>query len=396
EWADALQANSEESSAVALAKGTGWQWMSVPQSVHNSWICQTRVGEFGTVIFSSQSYAVGSACYYSCEPGYKLVGSIRRNCLPTGRWSHSIPQCQPVDCGSLEEWSEGAIILLNRSTTFRSIAEYRCRHGTYMSKLSPTHRFCGSDSLWSTPVPFCSLVECGKPQNVTNGNVYCSSTTFNSTATYVCDPKFRLVGAHRIYCNESGRWHPAAPLCYDEEAIRAISDSSSVSITAVAITMLSVLVALAIAVRIVVHCCVSSSLSLESFVEHKCASPRPLVYAAPSQVNDSHIYYASTGAATTEIELPSQLVRVHHLPNGNVHVTLPNLRPMTRCPPHLSTRPEELNIEELEMRSTHPLSNSPTPSQLLYSFDDEPFYDLPPDDDSLYEEVRQTHANTGT
>uniref|UniRef100_A0A915BQ63 Sushi domain-containing protein n=1 Tax=Parascaris univalens TaxID=6257 RepID=A0A915BQ63_PARUN len=232
-----------------------------------------------------------------------------------------------------------------------------------MSKLSPTHRFCGSDSLWSTPVPFCSLVECGKPQNVTNGNVYCSSTTFNSTATYVCDPKFRLVGAHRIYCNESGRWHPAAPLCY---------------------------------VRIVVHCCVSSSLSLESFVEHKCASPRPLVYAAPSQVNDSHIYYASTGAATTEIELPSQLVRVHHLPNGNVHVTLPNLRPMTRCPPHLSTRPEELNIEELEMRSTHPLSNSPTPSQLLYSFDDEPFYDLPPDDDSLYEEVRQTHANTGT
>uniref|UniRef100_A0A914R5B4 Sushi domain-containing protein n=1 Tax=Parascaris equorum TaxID=6256 RepID=A0A914R5B4_PAREQ len=61
---------------------------------------------------------------------------------------------------------------------------------------------------------FLEVVECGKPQNVTNGNVYCSSTTFNSTATYVCDPKFRLVGAHRIYCNESGRWHPAAPLCY--------------------------------------------------------------------------------------------------------------------------------------------------------------------------------------
>lgn len=43
EWADALQANNEESSAVALAKGAGWQWMSIPQSVYNSWICQTSI-----------------------------------------------------------------------------------------------------------------------------------------------------------------------------------------------------------------------------------------------------------------------------------------------------------------------------------------------------------------
>ncbi|KHN70725.1 hypothetical protein Tcan_10280 [Toxocara canis] len=127
-------------------------------------------------------------------------------------------------------------------------------------------------------------------------------------------------------------------------------------------------------------------LSSEALQERKYISTRPIVYAAASQITDSNIYYASTGMHTTEIELPPHLVGVQHLPHENIHVTLPHLRPVSRSSLAIAMRAEQLDVEHLEMRSNHlTFTASPTPSQVLYSFDDEPIYDMPPDDDTLYE-----------
>ncbi len=82
--------------------------------------------------------------------------------------------------------------------------------------------------------------------------------------------------------------------------------------------------------------------------------------------------------------MPPQLLSLQQLPNGNIHLTLPPLRPMVR--------PRLTQFVGLSRPSPVPppcLSSSPTPSQLLYSFDaDEPIYDTPPDENH-YEELGQ-------
>ncbi|VDM36920.1 unnamed protein product [Toxocara canis] len=206
------------------------------------------------------------------------IGRARRNCLATGRWSNAIPQCQPVDCGPLEEWSEGSVTLLNGSTTFQSIAEYRCSRVTYLSSLSPTHRICGQDSVWSTRLPFCSPFD---------GPI---GFTLNAS---IADKWKAYLRVKRYSVNRKSKsMHVAFT---DEEAI-----------------------------------CALDVLSSEALQERKYISTRPIVYAAASQITDSNIYYASTGMHTTEIELPPHLVGVQHLPHENIHVTLPHLRPVSR------------------------------------------------------------------
>ena len=113
--------------------------------------------------------------------------------------------------------------------------------------------------------------------------------------------------------------------------------------------------------------------------------PRHLVYATPSQPPDSMIYYAPTGISmiesgmpVTQFEVPPHMVHLQQLPNGNIHVTLPTVRPVIR--------PSVLNAAHLGVPQVpHRSAPSPTSSQLLYSFDHEPLYDQPPD--NIYEEL---------
>lgn len=124
--------------------------------------------------------------------------------------------------------------------------------------------------------------------------------------------------------------------------------------------------------------------------------PRPLVYATPSQPIDSMIYYAPTGlsmvesscVSMTQFEVPPHMVSVQRLPNGNIHVTLPTVRPMVR--PSIFTA-QQLSAANLALAAAPGLPRtppSPTSSQILYSFDHEPFYDTPPD--NIYEELVTT------
>ena len=46
----------------------------------------------GTRIGSTFTFA--NNVIYTCDDGFKLIGDIRRNCLPGGNWSGDLPTCQ--------------------------------------------------------------------------------------------------------------------------------------------------------------------------------------------------------------------------------------------------------------------------------------------------------------
>ena len=59
----------------------------------------------------------------------------------------------------------------------------------------------------------CAVVDCGQPEDITNGMVVVPSTTFGSTVTYSCDLGHRLVGLAARTCGADGQWSNGVPFC---------------------------------------------------------------------------------------------------------------------------------------------------------------------------------------
>ena len=57
------------------------------------------------------------------------------------------------------------------------------------------------------------VVDCGNLQDIPNGQVRLSTTTFGSTATYTCDPGYSVVGTSTRTCLASGFWSGREPTC---------------------------------------------------------------------------------------------------------------------------------------------------------------------------------------
>lgn len=119
-----------------------------------------------------------------------------------------------VDCGPPVEWSQGTIHLINGSTAYGHLIEYKCRRGTVFESDENQIRRCGEDSYWTGREPECVEVDCGQPSPIANGAVLVTSTTLNSTAVYSCDENFRLIGHSKSFCSENGQWNPVPPVCY--------------------------------------------------------------------------------------------------------------------------------------------------------------------------------------
>ncbi|XP_064387176.1 uncharacterized protein LOC135335578 [Halichondria panicea] len=148
---------------------------------------------------------------YSCDPGYVLTGSAARACLAAGQWSGEAPTCPPVDCGSLDAPSNGAVDT-SSGTTFMMTATYTCNTG-YNIAGSDT-RTCEATALWTPDAPTCAPVDCGSLTVPINGQVSTSSgTTFMSTAIYTCNTGYTLNGVLTRTCQANGNWDLTVPTC---------------------------------------------------------------------------------------------------------------------------------------------------------------------------------------
>ncbi|CAI2313123.1 unnamed protein product [Caenorhabditis sp. 36 PRJEB53466] len=385
------------SEAVLLARPLEWKWVPASQTAWNSFLCQSKpkfctspgVGEATKVTFSSHSYAIGTLCFYSCDPGYDLHGIRQRECAENGRWTGSIPNCYRKSCGAVRQWKFGRIKLLNKTTLFESEVEYECSNGWHLANSpSPSYRslrrICQSDGTWSQSEPTCELVDCGRPPLIANGRVDVESTTYESAANYTCHQGFRLIGPESLMCGDRGEWQPATPFCYDVATLQEIKGSTSHEQTnsntdgTIAVAVLAFLLVACLTVAVLKLSKSSPSNGDLSISRDKLNASNAAIYATPSippQRPDSVIYYAPTVA---HMEVPPHLLQLQQLPNGNIHVTLPIGRQMGR--------------PSLPIFNTSMPPPSPTPSQILYSFDHEPIYDTPPDTiiyqaESVYERM---------
>ncbi|KAK5972897.1 hypothetical protein GCK32_009030, partial [Trichostrongylus colubriformis] len=298
DWSGSPIQPSSRQEAIVLARVAEWKWIPSAQNVWNSFLCQSKpklcafpgISDAGRVSFTSPNFVIGTRAVYSCELGYEVNGDVERLCDETARWSGTIPKCRKKKCDNLEVWSGGGVVrLLNDTPEYGNEIQYECSNGW---------KLVGDERR--------RLVDCEAPPNIPNGQVFVSSTTFESQANYTCMDGYRLIGHDKLICTVKGIWEPAAPMCYDMATLRELRANSTESRAGLA--------ALGVVLAFIL------------------------------------VFVVFRFSKTTKSVSITEKVRTVLL------VCRPFVRP-------------QLPI----------FSPSPTPSQLLYSFDYEPIYDVPPD-----------------
>lgn len=64
---------------------------------------------------------------YRCDEGYALVGEAEATCLANGRWNHSSPFCELVQCPLPKEIKNGKYIM--NGVMYLSNVSYTCDVG---------------------------------------------------------------------------------------------------------------------------------------------------------------------------------------------------------------------------------------------------------------------------
>ncbi|XP_066264351.1 uncharacterized protein [Branchiostoma lanceolatum] len=142
---------------------------------------------------------------FTCDPGYKMVGTSSLTCQSDGTWSGRAPTCKAVKCLTLTPPVNGH---MRRYRIRQGGMRFTCHRGY---KLVGAKRIrCHADRTWSGSVPTCQAVQCAELTPPAHGTM---TGSFTDVVTFTCDPRYKLVGASSLTCQSDGTWSGGAPTC---------------------------------------------------------------------------------------------------------------------------------------------------------------------------------------
>ncbi|XP_070396782.1 sushi, von Willebrand factor type A, EGF and pentraxin domain-containing protein 1-like isoform X2 [Dermacentor albipictus] len=151
---------------------------------------------------------------YQCNKGYRMVGEANLYCQSDGTWNRAKPECHIVDCGPLYGIANGTVRLFG--TQYGSKAEFTCNEGFKM--VGTNTRTCDADGQWSDEYPRCEEIWCPPPEPP-EGNGTTSLGPNPGTQRsgirlqYFCPEKTFLQGSDINVCRETGSWLFDRPTC---------------------------------------------------------------------------------------------------------------------------------------------------------------------------------------
>ncbi|XP_063877551.1 sushi, von Willebrand factor type A, EGF and pentraxin domain-containing protein 1-like isoform X4 [Scylla paramamosain] len=104
----------------------------------------------GTVQCSQEQPTIDTECTFGCDPGFQLVGSQVRTCLPVAMWDGIPAYCKPIFCPSLPPIHHGRVSPASCSSPrpkYGINCEYTCDPGHQMT--GPRWTSCVSHGVWS-------------------------------------------------------------------------------------------------------------------------------------------------------------------------------------------------------------------------------------------------------
>ncbi|MCA9532348.1 MAG: hypothetical protein KC593_01670 [Myxococcales bacterium] len=150
---------------------------------------------------------------YSCNNGYSGAAMERMRtitCQANGSWSAAQLDCTPMSCGTPPSAPANSTVG-GSGTTFGASRPYTCNVGYNGSATAQTCSWTGSNVAWTGTLPTCTPVTCA-PTMPANGTVS-GGTTYNTVATYSCNPGYTLSGSSMRTCQANGTLSGSQPTC---------------------------------------------------------------------------------------------------------------------------------------------------------------------------------------
>nr|XP_006825005.1 PREDICTED: uncharacterized protein LOC100367903 [Saccoglossus kowalevskii] len=217
--------------------------------------CQAFQTSFGGQVECS-SYVHGAVCTFTCNEGYRLVGSDTRSCErnDTGYmyWSGTAAMCEIVTCPALSTPSNaiksGCLNSPPDTENYGTICSFYCDYGYKESGYTQSQ--CRADGTWSTNNFTCSEINCVPlvpPNGASVSPVKCTSTpTPGDICTFHCTHHgYEVVPVENvaITCQAIGDWSanttslqcvdtqtPVFTTCPDDISVYADRSSNSTTI----------------------------------------------------------------------------------------------------------------------------------------------------------------------
>nr|XP_042704900.1 C4b-binding protein alpha chain-like isoform X4 [Chrysemys picta bellii] len=169
----------------------------------------------------------GSSITFSCDEGFRLIGSRTSQCVIDGTrvtWDHQIPFCEKIPCRPPPEIENGRYTGdPNNEYAYGATVIYSCdtvpRGTPSFSLIGEATIHCtvgeAQNGIWSGEPPECKVVKCSNVE-VENGRKlsgFGPSYTYQDAITFGCDAGYFLVGRNVIKCHANNSWSPAIPQC---------------------------------------------------------------------------------------------------------------------------------------------------------------------------------------
>lgn len=138
------------------------------------------------------SYSPGDKVEYECRPGYKRHHPLRETtavCQPDNTWTPLQEACTRKSCPRLADPLNGQV---NGTFLFGSTAHFVCNEGFYLVGPKILHCDLHGDTVdWDDAPPICEKVLCKPPAQIPNGkysNSHKDTFEYNEVVTYSCNP----------------------------------------------------------------------------------------------------------------------------------------------------------------------------------------------------------------
>ncbi|XP_023234733.1 sushi, von Willebrand factor type A, EGF and pentraxin domain-containing protein 1-like [Centruroides sculpturatus] len=170
------------------------------------------------IIEASQSdiFRLGARVIYKCAKGFHLEGERMRTCQKDGHWSGETPYCKAVSCNNVSSIENGNVSV--STITFLSEINYTCNSGYKL--IGSNKRICLSNGSWSGNSPHCVLIKCSQPSSIPHGNVKWDNLNYGGIAMYECNTGYRLIGNVSRICQNNEHWSGLEPNCQPLECTK--------------------------------------------------------------------------------------------------------------------------------------------------------------------------------
>lgn len=173
-----------------------------------------EIKEGADVHKNNNDLVMNTVVNFSCANENSLVGSRQLTCLPSGNWSSPVPYCTTIECPHFDQSDPNLkVAVLSRKVSGKAIFE--CPRG--YDREGAGEAYCQDDGQWSQSAPQCRELLCETPVNPEHGVITPVKEQYmvGDTIQISCNHGYMLDGTPLVHCQSGKRWSDQIPNCIE-------------------------------------------------------------------------------------------------------------------------------------------------------------------------------------